>query len=271
MKKVLFSLALPLAIGAQDVLDPPPSVTALLLEASRLQEAGALTEARAILAEYLDANPRAVGVRRRLYALNKKHYLSPADPSRSPAYMVKRGDTLTKIARTYAITAGLLRRLNGLKNDNLSIGQRLKIVRGPFDIRIEKRSFRLDVLSRGKVIFTYPVGLGKDNSTPAGTYVVGPRLVKPTQFDRETGRKIKFGAPGHTIGTRWITFSGQYGIHGTVEPDSIGKEESHGCVRLRNKDVEELFDLIVTGKSKVTIAESFPAPVESPPAGDQRP
>jgi lipoprotein-anchoring transpeptidase ErfK/SrfK len=58
------------------------------------------------------------------------------------------------------------------------------------------------------------------------------------------------------LGTRWIPIEGagkDYGIHGTWEPDSIGKESSKGCIRMRNEDVQWLFDLIVAGESKITI------------------
>jgi lipoprotein-anchoring transpeptidase ErfK/SrfK len=43
-----------------------------------------------------------------------------------------------------------------------------------------------------------------------------------------------------------------YGIHGTIDPNSIGKAESRGCIRLRNQDVEEVYDMLAVG-SEVTI------------------
>ena len=66
-----------------------------------------------------------------------------------------------------------------------------------------------------------------------------------------------FGHPKNVLGTRWIGFEEKeglygYGIHGTAEPESIGKAESNGCIRLRNEDVEELFDFVET-KTKVVI------------------
>ena len=100
------------------------------------------------------------------------------------------------------------------------------------------------------------MGLGKEDSTPLGAYCAGAKLKNPTQFDRDKGKTIEFGAPDHTIGTRWITIASQYGIHGTVEPQSIGKQMSKGCIRMLNEDVEQVFDLLVPGKSKVTIVEA---------------
>jgi len=50
------------------------------------------------------------------------------------------------------------------------------------------------------------------------------------------------------VGTRWIGLSEHgYGIHGTNAPGSIGKNASHGCIRLRNADVEQLFKLVAVG------------------------
>jgi lipoprotein-anchoring transpeptidase ErfK/SrfK len=57
-------------------------------------------------------------------------------------------------------------------------------------------------------------------------------------------------APGNDnpVGTRWIGLNKKgYGIHGTNEPWSIGKAASHGCIRLRNRDVEQLFTMLRVG------------------------
>ena len=61
---------------------------------------------------------------------------------------------------------------------------------------------------------------------------------------RET---IPGGDPRNELGSRWIGFKPSYGVHGTIFPESIGKAESHGCVRMNNKDVEELYGLVVVG------------------------
>jgi lipoprotein-anchoring transpeptidase ErfK/SrfK len=54
--------------------------------------------------------------------------------------------------------------------------------------------------------------------------------------------------PQNPIGTRWIGLNQKgYGIHGTDEPSSIGYAKSHGCIRLRNADVERLFERVRPG------------------------
>ena len=57
-------------------------------------------------------------------------------------------------------------------------------------------------------------------------------------------------APGRSnpLGTRWLGLNRKsYGIHGTNEPRSIGRNASHGCVRMRNRDVEDLFARVAVG------------------------
>ena len=57
------------------------------------------------------------------------------------------------------------------------------------------------------------------------------------------------------LGTRWIGLSRKgYGIHGTNNPRSIGRRASHGCIRMRNRDVEELFEMVAVG-DRVEISE----------------
>ena len=86
--------------------------------------------------------------------------------------------------------------------------------------------------------------------TPEGKFVVGDRLKNPDWY--RNGRKIPFGHPDNRLGTRWLGFkrtarASGYGIHGTDDPSSIGKEVSEGCVRLENADVEELFEWVGVG------------------------
>ena len=266
MKTICCLLLVPLFLNAGEIrrIRKTTGNRSLLQQAKQKETQGDLFGAIALLESGLKKNPRALDVQNRLYALNKKIHLSAIKPAGTVYYTVRPGDNLSKIAAKFSITPALLMRLNTLKNDRLKVGQQLKAVKGPFDLRIIKKTFTLQVLRKGKVLFTYRAGIGKAGSTPTGTYPVGPKLKKPTQFDREKGKKIKYGSKDHTLGTRWITFSGQYGIHGTVEPKSIGKAFSQGCVRLLNTHVEEVFDMVVRTKSKVIIVESLPRLVRNP-------
>ena len=66
------------------------------------------------------------------------------------------------------------------------------------------------------------------------------------------------------MGEFWIGLSGtdgqavgktSYGIHGTIDPSSIGKQESMGCIRMKNEDVAQVFEMLVEGKSTVTVRD----------------
>ena len=49
------------------------------------------------------------------------------------------------------------------------------------------------------------------------------------------------------LGTRRLKLGDGYGLHGTNQPETIGRAVSHGCVRLRNEDIEKLFDMVPVG------------------------
>ena len=68
--------------------------------------------------------------------------------------------------------------------------------------------------------------------------------------------------PKNPLGERWIGLTGiegsavgqeRYGIHGTIEPESIGKNTSMGCIRMRNEDVEFLYRCLIEKHSTVTV------------------
>ncbi len=98
----------------------------------------------------------------------------------------------------------------------------------------------------GRVLKTYDVAVGAAVSpTPTGTFEIVNRVPNPTYYHR--GKVIRPGK-ANPVGTRWMGLSIKgFGIHGTNVPRSIGHAASHGCVRMRNSDVEELFDLVRTG------------------------
>ncbi|MCY6482836.1 L,D-transpeptidase family protein [Clostridium aestuarii] len=95
------------------------------------------------------------------------------------------------------------------------------------------------IFQDGKVIKTYTVAGGKPSTpSPIGTWTI-----------------ISKGTWGEGFGGRWMGFNvpwGKYGIHGTIYPNSIGWNSSHGCIRMRNNDVAELYKITKHG-TKVII------------------
>lgn len=105
---------------------------------------------------------------------------------------------------------------------------------------------QLALLQDGKVIKTYRVAVGAEVSrSPEGDFTVINRIENPTYY--APGKVIGPGKD-NPVGTRWMGLSKKgYGIHGTNVPGSIGKAASHGCIRMRRRDLEELFTLVRVG------------------------
>jgi lipoprotein-anchoring transpeptidase ErfK/SrfK len=105
---------------------------------------------------------------------------------------------------------------------------------------------KLAVIEDGVVIATFEVAVGADMSpSPTGEFKVVSRLQNPTYY--HPGVVIPSGKK-NPLGTRWLGLSEKgYGIHGTNAPGSIGRAASHGCIRLRNRDIEKLFTLVRVG------------------------
>jgi lipoprotein-anchoring transpeptidase ErfK/SrfK len=116
---------------------------------------------------------------------------------------------------------------------------------------------RLAVLENGVVIRTFAVSVGAAGSpSPTGKFVIVNRLVDPTYY--HTGVIIP---PGHhnPLGPRWVGLNKKgYGIHGTNLPNSVGRAASHGCIRLRNRDVVEFAKLVNIGDTVEIRADSGP-------------
>jgi lipoprotein-anchoring transpeptidase ErfK/SrfK len=113
---------------------------------------------------------------------------------------------------------------------------------------------KLAVIVNGEVIRVFAVAVGAPSSpSPVGRFTIVNRLENPTYY--RPGKVIGPG-PTNPLGTRWLGLNVKgYGIHGTDEPDSIGYARSHGCIRLRNRDVEALFPLLRAGDTVELVAE----------------
>jgi lipoprotein-anchoring transpeptidase ErfK/SrfK len=116
---------------------------------------------------------------------------------------------------------------------------------------------KLVVIENNEVVEVFTVAVGAPNSpSPTGTFTIVNRVANPTYY--HPGKVIAPG-PQNPIGTRWIGLNQKgYGIHGTDQPSSIGDAKSHGCIRLRNADVERLFERVRTGDVVELHAERTP-------------
>ncbi|WDF49478.1 L,D-transpeptidase [Paenibacillus sp. KACC 21273] len=113
----------------------------------------------------------------------------------------------------------------------------------PLEVIVDKQKHRLAIVSGSIILRNYEVGLG-GSKTPEGTFQVSIKVMNPN------------GKANGEFGSRGMQLSDtNYAIHGTNDPDSVGQDESLGCVRMDQADVEELFDMIPLG-TKVTIASN---------------
>ena len=180
------------------------------------------------------------------------------------------------LAEKFHMDLDLLKALNpGKRFDEAGVSILVANVAGPADaadpgmaarIEIAKKERVLRVLAEdGSTLAVYPASIGsKDKPAPTGTYTV--RVVvrnpdytyNPDYAFKGVKAKEKFQikpGPNNPVGTIWIDLSAEsFGIHGSPEPDTVGKAYSHGCARLTNWDAEELARMVKKG-TPVTFLE----------------
>jgi len=152
------------------------------------------------------------------------------------AYVVRKGDTSAAIAKAFNVSLQALLNANpGVTPQSLYIDQVLcvPIAPLPLSITVSINGKTLTLYKDGRMFKAYPVATGKPTTpTPVGTFTLKNKQVNP----------------GGPYGTRWMGLSApHYGIHGTNNPASIGTSASNGCVRMYNKDVEDLFNYVGVG------------------------
>lgn len=253
-------------------------VAAAFAEGRQYIEQGRLVEGRSLLSALLFdparplPEPDAGAVRDMLSHVNETLVFSPEVVPGDPVaerYRVQRGDVLARVAPQYGVPYQFLERINQVDARRLQAGQPIKVINGPFHARIVKGDYRMDVFLRGPdglpiYVKSYPVGLGEADSTPIGLWRIEPgkKVTNPDWRNPRTGEYFRRDDPDNPIGEYWLALEGiddrtrgveGYGIHGTVDPDSIGEQASMGCIRLRNSDVEEVFHMFVGGESTVEI------------------
>lgn len=192
-------------------------------------------------------------IQKKLGELNIQILFSPIVTSKDTLYEVQPGDTLYKIAKRFNTTVELIKRQNSLTTDTIRANSKLKLTNQRFNIIIDKSQSTLSLLSGDEVVKTYTVSTGENNTTPIGTFQIVNRIIDPVWYTQ--GAIVPSDSPKNILGSRWMGFSiPGYGIHGTIQPESVGTQATKGCIRMLNQDVEELFTIIPTG-TEVTIVD----------------
>jgi hypothetical protein len=243
-----------------------------LLQAERLAEARRMLTA-ALESEALDPASRD-RARYELTALSRRFVFTPEivdGDTFARLHIVGSGERLAAIVRAHGLQVDwrFIMRINGIISDrHVRPGQRLKLITGPFHAVVDKGDYRLDLyLGTGAervFVASYPVGLGEFNSTPVGMFRLRPasKLINPAWSNPRTGERFTADDPANPIGEYWIGLEGidettramqGYGIHGTIDTDSIGRDASMGCIRMLPEDIAVIYEVLMEEVSTVEI------------------
>ncbi|MBI4706935.1 MAG: L,D-transpeptidase family protein [Candidatus Omnitrophica bacterium] len=245
-------------ISSVNKTESGPSPASLVSEAKELEERNELPAAKDIYQRLVNEFPGSNDVmnwQKKAEDINIKLLFSPLITSKSQVYTIKPGDTLAKIAAEFKTTTDLIKKSNNLSSDTIIPGRKIKVWNAPFSIVVDKSQNILFLKSGEEVVKTYIVATGKNNSTPIGVFKIVDKIPNPPWFKPGVAQPIPAGNPENILGTRWLALSvPSYGIHGTTEPQSLGKQVTQGCVRMANQDVEELYTIVPKG-TEVTIVD----------------
>jgi hypothetical protein len=249
-------------------------VAELIDEAVALINGARIIEARDRLNETLSmsmSNVQRAVIKQKLAALADRWLFSrtvfPKDRFCSN-YEVSTGDKLMVIGRQHNVPWEILAEVNKISRPELvKAGVMIKVIHGPFHARIYRSTFTMDLYLQHVFVRSFRVGLGQEGrETPTGLWRVkdGGKLIKPPWSHPDTGKLLNYGDPGYALGSRWIALEGitgsakdrsGFGIHGTMEPETIGTNSSRGCIRLHNGDVIFVYNLLVPVYSQVEIVD----------------
>jgi LysM repeat protein len=190
------------------------------------------------------------------------------EDKRCGSYKVGSGDLLSVIGKRHNVPYEILMQINGIaRPEALQAGIAIKVINGPFNVRVYRSTFTMDLYLQNTYVKSFPVGLGKPGKeTPTGRWRVKAdgKLVKPIWTDPTTGRTYHPEDPDYPLGSRWIALEGIEGaavgktgfaIHGTKDPQQIGAPGSQGCIRLHNGDAVFVYNLMMPGVSLIDVAD----------------
>jgi hypothetical protein len=176
----------------------------------------------------------------------------------SGVYTVKPGDTLYYIAVNHNTDVESLIKINNFENgDNIIAGQKILLGKvlfspSPDTIIVSEDNSRLYFFHNMKLISTFFCSPGVKGKTPIGVFQIIRKIKDPVLYWE--GEVIPPLSPINGLGTRFLQLSDpQYGVHGTTKPWEIGRRVSHGCIRMMNFNVEELFNLVQVGTRVIIV------------------
>lgn len=173
---------------------------------------------------------------------------------------VESGDSLISVRKRaiqehpeLLICTGQIERANGLHGGTIHPGQTLRLPASRASVLVDLDAHWALYRLGAEIVCAWEIGVGKPGSeTPTGEYVVGEKTKEPPWF-RPGHAPVPYGDPENPLGSRWIAWMNpeggatSLGFHGTKDPESIGEDQSLGCVRMRQAAIEELFEILPKG------------------------
>jgi lipoprotein-anchoring transpeptidase ErfK/SrfK len=264
------------SLATETKIQPDPRVTELVAQAMALvnSQPTAVIEARDRLNDVLlicrDAKQRDF-IKEQLSKLSEQWLFSKSlfpNDKLCASYNVKKGDQLRIIGQRHKVPYEILAQINNIRNPQaLQAGQTIKVINGPFNAKVIRSTFTIDVYLQKTFVCSFPVGLGMPGKeTPVGIWRVKKdgKMEKPVWTDPDTQRVYRPTDPDYPLGSRWIELEGMegpakdrtgFGIHGTKDPQTIGAAQSRGCIRLHNGNAVLVYNLLVPIYSQVRIEE----------------
>jgi len=245
-----------------ETIKVPANIAKRIAQAEKKYAAGSLVLARLILQKTIN-NPQIkkfdstwLKIAKMISKINTEIINSDIPAPEKIDYVVVANDSLEKIARHHKTTVRSLQNINGLDKTSslIHIGDVLYMIQANWSIEVYTKHYLLILKQNNKLFKIYNICIGKQNRTPAGTFVISNKILHPPW------KTIPYGDPRNVLGTHWMAIKATgttsrnlrgYGIHGTWKPETIGTADSMGCIRMYNKDVEELFSLVLNGTSVI--------------------
>jgi L,D-transpeptidase ErfK/SrfK len=178
-------------------------------------------------------------------------------------YVVRRGESLYRIARKNNVSLSELMRANNLRTRRVKTGAKLllptlhilpRTIQDGIILNIPER--RVYVFKDDSLVDSHPVAIGRPSwPTTTGDFhlrskVVNPTWTPPASMVKREGVKDEPVPPGpeNPLGDRWMGWTAPgFGFHSTTTPSSIGTAASHGCVRLYPESARKMFGQVSVG------------------------
>jgi hypothetical protein len=228
------------------------SVEELMTRGAGLVESGKIVEGRGALNSALGMlgnDPRANGLRQQLASLNVGVFMGTGVVADDPAARfveIQPGDSFLKLGRRYAVPSSLIEAMNpGLNSRKLKPLAGVKVVQGPFHLRVFKSAGRVDLYARDLYVRSFAGQVEEGNYLPAGNY----RVREASKI--RVGQRVWVGIEGGGESAREAVSGWLYGQAGPRR--GAKRSDLSSGVKLADADLWQLYNVLVEGRSLVRV------------------